>query len=233
MLDFADQIARYSNASIELFETLFRQGIVPGYKNTLITAYNRIIDYCRTISIGNETTLQCIERVSDLKTKKEEISEPSELGRKTLQSLKVYLGQALPDTGIYDAFISHKSADDALAEKVYEFLTASGYEVFCDHHTLDSLRDSQYDKRITEALQNSKHLILVASDPAYVKDQWVYYEWHQFFSDKREGYRNGNLIMVLSDDLLARKAELPAELRDGIQIIKTSAFREKLNDYLY
>ena len=229
----ADKIAMYSNASVELFEALFEKGIAPGYKETLIAAYNRIIDYCRDISLGNEVTERCIDRVSELKSIGEEQANVTEDGRKTLQSLKVYLGQALPGTGRYDVFISHKSADDILADKVYNYLKQSGLEVFCDHHTLGELHDTEYDKRVTAALQNAKHLILLASRPEYVKDQWVYYEWHQFFSEKREGYRNGNLVMILSDELFLHKSQLPAELRDGLEIIRTSEFRDRLIHYLW
>ena len=229
----ADKIASYSKASVELFEALFERGIAPGYKETLITAYNRIIDYCKDISLGNEITERCIDRVSELKSLEEKVSTVTEDGKKTLQSLKVYLGQALPGTGRYDVFISHKSADDILADKVYNYLKQVGLEVFCDHHTLGEMHDAEYDKRVTSALQNAKHLVLVASSPEYVKDKWVYYEWHQFFSEKREGYRNGNLVMVLSDELFYHKSQLPAELRDGLEIIKTSEFRDRLNNYLW
>ena len=51
--------------------------------------------------------------------------------------------------------------------------------------------------------------------------------------EKRENRRNGNLIMVLSDDLMSRKAELPAELRDGLEIIKMSEFRDRISKYLW
>lgn len=232
-ITLANKIAAYSNASVELFEALFENGIAQGYRDALISAYNRIIDYCKTVSLGNSITEKCIDRVSELKSISGSGIDETEEGRKTLQSLKVYLGQALPDTGNYDVFISHKSADDMLADKVYDYLRNCGFEVFCDHHTLGELRDSNYDKRVMEALGKSKHLILVASSPDYVKDGWVHDEWHHFHSDKRDGYRNGNLIMILSDDLLPRKAELPIELRDGYEIIKTSEFRDKINNYLW
>lgn len=228
-----DKIAAYSNASVELFEALFEKGMVQGYREALISAYNRIIDYCKTVSLGSPITEKCLDRVSELKATHITEYDETERGKKTLQSLKVYLGQALPDTGNYDVFISHKSADDMLADKVYDYLKNSGFEVFCDHHTLGELRDSNYDKRVMEALGKSKHLILVASSPDYVKDGWVHDEWHHFHSDKRDKYRNGNLIMILSDDLLPRKSELPIELRDGYEIIKTSEFRDRINNYLW
>lgn len=229
----ADKIAAYSNASVELFEALFENGMAQGYREALISAYNRIIDYCKTVSLGSPIAEKCLDRVSELKATHITKVDETESGKKTLQSLKVYLGQALPDTGNYDVFISHKSADDMIADKVFDFLRNCGFEVFCDHHTLGELRDSNYDKRVMEALGKSKHLILVASSPDYVKDGWVHDEWHHFHSDKRDKYRNGNLIMILSDDLLPRKSELPIELRDGYEIIKTSEFRDKINNYLW
>lgn len=231
--ELSDKIAAYSNASVELFEALFENGLAAGYRETLISAYNRIIDYCKTVSLGNPIAEKCIDRISDLRSSAVTNVDETETGKKTLHSLKVYLGQALPDTGCYDVFISHKSEDDKLADKVYDYLKNCGFEVFCDHHTLGELHDSNYDKRVMEALAKSKHLILVSSSPDYVKNGWVHDEWHHFHSDKREKYRNGNLIMILSDDLLLRKSELPIELRDGYEIIKTSEFRRRINNYLW
>lgn len=232
-IELVDKIAAYSDATIGLFETLFEHGIAPGYQDALIAAYHRIIDYCRSVNLGNEITEKCVDRVFALQASESKTVEETDAGQRTLKSLKVYLGQALPDTGTYDVFLSHNSADDELANRVYNYLTERGYVVFCDHQTLGELRDSNYDKRVTEALQNSKHMILIASDTAYVKNQWVYYEWHLFFSEKRENRRNGNLIMILPDNLLQKKGDLPSELRDGIEIIKTSEFRNRLLDYLW
>lgn len=227
-----DKIAAYGKATIELFEALFENGFAPGYKETLMSAYDRILGYCKTVKLGNDIPAMCIDKIDELKNSVQS-NETSSCGERTLQSLKVYLGQALPNTGNYDVFISHKSADDAIATKVYEYLQQTGRVAFCDHFTLRELHDSEYDKRIVESLENSKHLVVVASDPEYLKDKWVYSEWHRFYNDKRLNRRNGNLILVLSDDLMDRIGELPSDLRDGIEIIKTSEYRNRIDDLLW
>lgn len=227
-----DKIAAYGKATIELFEALFENGLAPGYRETLMSAYDRILGYCKSVNLGNEIPAMCIDKIAELKNSLQS-NETSSCGESTLQSLKVYLGQALPNTGNYDVFISHKSADDAIATKVYEYLQQTGRVAFCDHFTLRELHDSEYDKRIVESLENSKHLVVVASDPEYLKDKWVYSEWHRFYNDKRLNRRNGNLILVLSDDLMDRVGDLPSDLRDGIEIIKTSEFRNRIDDLLW
>lgn len=227
-----DKIAAYGKATIELFEALFENGFAPGYRETLISAYDRILGYCKSVNLGNEIPAICIDKIAELKNSVQS-NETSSRGESTLQSLKVYLGQALPNTGNYDVFISHKSVDDAIATKVYEYLQQTGRVAFCDHFTLRELHDSEYDKRIVDSLENSKHLVVVASDPEYLKDKWVYSEWHRFYNDKRLNRRNGNLILVLSDNLMERIGDLPSDLRDGIEIIKTSEFRNRIDDLLW
>lgn len=227
-----DKIAAYGKAAIELFEVLFENGFAPGCRETLMSAYDRILGYCKSVNLGNEIPAKCIDKIAELKNSVQS-SETSSCGESTLQSLKVYLGQALPNTGSYDVFISHKSADDAIATKVYEYLQQTGKVAFCDHFTLRELHDSEYDKRIVESLENSKHLVVVASNPEFLKDKWVYSEWHRFYNDKRLNRRNGNLILVLSDNLMERIGELPPDLRDGIEIVKTSEFRDRIDDFLW
>lgn len=227
-----DKIAAYGKATVELFEALFENGFAPGCKETLVSAYDRILGYCKSVNICNEVPTICIDKISELK-KHVQSGDFSSRDENTLKSLKVYLGQALPDTGNYDVFISHKSEDDAIATKVYEYLRQTGRVVFCDHFTLRELHDSFYDKRIVESLENSKHLVVVASDPEFLKDGWVYSEWHRFYNDKRLNRRNGNLILVLSDNLMKRIGDLPSDLRDGIEFIKTSEFRDRIDDLLW
>lgn len=98
-----NKIAAYGKATIELFEALFENGFAPGYRETLMSAYDRILGYCKSVNLGNETPAMCIDRIAELKNSVQS-GETSSYGESTLQSLKVYLGQALPNTGNYDSF---------------------------------------------------------------------------------------------------------------------------------
>ena len=42
--------------------------------------------------------------------------------------------------------------------------------------------------------------------------------------------KNGNLIMLLSEDLLLGKSGLPIELRGGYERVKTNEFRDKISN---
>lgn len=62
-----DKIAAYGKATIELFEALFENGFAPGYKETLMSAYDRILGYCKTVKLGNDIPAMCIDKIAELK----------------------------------------------------------------------------------------------------------------------------------------------------------------------
>ena len=80
----------------------------------------------------------------------------------------------------YDVFISSKSEDYHLAEKVYDFLTNKGLSVFLASKILEKLGESEYASKIDEVLDNSTHLIVVSSKLDYINSKWVKYEWRLF-----------------------------------------------------
>lgn len=65
----------------------------------------------------------------------------------------------------------------------------------------------------------------------YLKSPWVKDEWSTFNNEIREGRKNGNLILLLSDDIEFDKGRLPGQLRQK-EIIKMSEFRSRLLSYL-
>ena len=74
-------------------------------------------------------------------------------------------------------------------------------------------------------------MILIGSNPDYLKTSWVKDEWRTFNNEIREGRKNGNLILLLADDIAGDKGRLPGQLRQK-EIVKMSEFRSRLLAYL-
>lgn len=199
-------------------------------RGDLRQGYERILNYCNYMGISSGVANTCMERIAEL-------SEPADCGfsskgSKTAEALKIYLGKESANDGGYDVFISYKSNDEALAKKIYDYLKSNGKEVFFAKETLPKLGKSEYEVKIFEAIDKSKHMILVGSNPDYFKTPWVMDEWSTFNNEIREERKDGNLLLVLSDGIAADKGRLPPQLRQK-EIIKTSEFRGKLLSYIW
>ena len=111
----------------------------------------------------------------------------------------------------YNVFISCKSEDYDFAQPIHDFLIANGLKVFFADAELKEKAESQYADVIDEALDATKHLLVVATTIGHIKSKWVKYEWSTFSNDLKSNYRDGNLITILSPDITPRM--LPASLR--------------------
>ena len=111
----------------------------------------------------------------------------------------------------YHVFISCKSEDYDFAKPIHDFLIANGLKVFFADAELKEKAESQYADVIDEALDATKHLIVVATSIEHIKSKWVKYEWSTFSNDLKSNYRDGNLITILSPEITPRM--LPASLR--------------------
>lgn len=129
----------------------------------------------------------------------------------------------------YDIFISSKSEDYSLAEGVCDFLKANGLKVFIASRELQKIGEAQYAKAIDEVLDNSAHMIVVASSLENIKSKWVEYEWSLFSNDLKSGYREGNLITILSDAIELKT--LPGSLRHQ-QSFNLNSYKDYILDYL-
>ena len=87
----------------------------------------------------------------------------------------------------FDVFISHSSRDAGLAHEVYEFLVAQGKNVFLSEVSLQALGGSDYMKAIDAALDQSRHLVLVATSVENLTSGWVEAEWRVFINEIRSG----------------------------------------------
>lgn len=223
------RIAQYGELAIALFEDIIWDKSKSLSRHDLILGYERILNYCKHIGLKGDVADKCISRIAELNS----FDESASSGESSVASeaLKIYLGQALPKSGEYDVFISYKSEDEVLAKKVYDYLTQSGKEVFFAKETLPQLGESEYEEMIFEAIDRSRHMILIGSNPDYLKTSWVKDEWSTFNNEIREGRKNGNLILLLADDVAGDKGRLLPQLRQK-EIIKMSEFRGRLLSYL-
>lgn len=223
------KIAQYGELAIALFEDIIQDKSKSMSKHDLILGYERILNYCKHVGLKGDVADKCISRIAELNS----FEEAASSGESSVASeaLKIYLGQALPKSGEYDVFISYKSEDEVLAKKVYDYLTQSGKEVFFAKATLPQLGESEYRTAIFDAIERSKHMVVVSSQPDYLKTKWVKKEWDTFDNEVTDGRKNGTLILVLSDDIVSNKGNLPIELR-AKEIVKMSEFRGRLLSYL-
>ena len=129
----------------------------------------------------------------------------------------------------YDVFISSKSEDYHLAEEVYNFLKTNGLSVFIASEELKKIGEAQYANAIDEVLDDSTHMIVVASSVYNIKSKWVKYEWSTFSNDLKSGYRDGNLLTILSGDIELKT--LPASLRHQ-QSFNFLSYQDEILDYL-
>ncbi len=129
----------------------------------------------------------------------------------------------------YDVFISSKSEDYPFAGVVYDFLEANGVHCFLASRELDKIGEAQYSNAIDDALDQSEHMVVVASSAEHIRSKWVQAEWGTFVNDLRSNYRNGNLVNILCGDI--QLCDLPPRLRHQ-QTFLFDTFREHILAYV-
>lgn len=120
----------------------------------------------------------------------------------------------------YEVFISYKCSDEqgnrtidfAIAQELYTALTNIGYNTFFSSNTLEKLGSSRYKNDIDSALDTSKVMIVVLSNPEYAYSHWVQYEWDSFYNDYLSGVRKEANLFTLTTNLSVN--ELPRTLRN-------------------
>ena len=118
----------------------------------------------------------------------------------------------------FDIFISFKAtescnvtADVAVANELYEILTAHGFRVFFSSQTVFKGGSSDFSKEIDNALDSAKLLIVVASKLSYINSRWVEYEWKSFHSDILSNVKSDAQIITYTDGI--DTMQLPRILR--------------------
>lgn len=111
----------------------------------------------------------------------------------------------------FDVFISHKSEDYKIAKVVYDALSTTGKRIFLSEITLPAVANTDYTAEISNALDVSKHLIVIADSLDKISSGWVKYEWTSFLNEKLSGRKDGNILTIVTDNI--KISELPLGLR--------------------
>lgn len=130
----------------------------------------------------------------------------------------------------FTVFISKKSEDFKLAEKVYNYLQSIGITVFLSEKSLPTVGSAEYMKAIDNALESAKHLIVVGSKGEYFLSGWVEAEWRVFINEKRSKRKTGNIITIIPEGLSVE--ELPMSLRYYEVIPLTNEGLDNLKNYV-
>jgi len=133
----------------------------------------------------------------------------SELTCQTVLQLFPKIGQSV-GTGPL-VFISAKSEDYHYAKQLYDFFVASGVRGFLSQESLPEVGASDYRKEIDRAIEESRHMVVVASSREHLLSPYVEAEWGLFINEKRSGRKTGNLVTLAAGSL--QLADLPPSLR--------------------
>lgn len=118
----------------------------------------------------------------------------------------------------YQIFISFKAteecaqtADVAVANDLYETLTACGFRVFFSNRSIFKGGSSDFAKEIDNALDSCRLLIVVGSKLSYINSRWVEYEWKTFHSDILSNVKTDAQIITFTEGV--DTVQLPRILR--------------------
>lgn len=130
----------------------------------------------------------------------------------------------------FDVFLSFKSEDADHAQQVYEFLGSHGLRVFFSRESLPRLGSDEYHKQIDAAIDQARHMVVVASAHDHAMSRWVQYEWRLFLGEVNAGLKAGNLIPIVAGGM--RIADLPIALRNREVVQLTREDLPRLINYV-
>lgn len=119
----------------------------------------------------------------------------------------------------YDVFISFKNSDangsptedSQIASELFRLLDKKGIGAFFSNTRLFEFGEAAYKEAIEKALDESKVLVVIATDPEYLKTRWVAYERESFHDDILSGRKKNAVIVPYLKNVAG--ADVPRSLR--------------------
>ena len=233
--DLLKSVASFMNEGNRIFDMICDEKPAREFLKCLITSYERLKSYSEVVG-ATGICGECIEKIEELKQKLTKISIASSSDERAENGIKSLLGLSIPKSGEFDVFISHKTEDFDLAVDMYDFLKENLKEAFLDKYTLPEMSEAKYKKSITEALEGSKHFVVLISNLEYLESKWVSLDMELFLTEKDEGRKTGNFLIVVTDDvydqiMASNKKALSIEYR-RFEIIKFKDYKNVILNYL-
>ena len=134
----------------------------------------------------DENYNKSLNYASDIK--KEDLKSKGEI----LETIRQKIIDLSSNEDPYDIFICYKRTqrivdgkesytEDAInARDIYDMLSTEGYKVFFAEKTLQHLAGAEYEPLIYNALNTSKVMLVVCSDPTFINSPWVKNEWRRY-----------------------------------------------------
>lgn len=229
-------IAKFTQEGNKLFDVLQKRGMAGDFLKCLLTSYERLKNYCEIVGATN-VAADCVDRIVEIRDQiARQVDKPA-ANEKAENGIKSLLGFTLRSSGSYDVFISFKSEDADLAEKVYQLCQRHMKVPFWSKRTLPELSKSEYEDAIYDALRKSKHFVVVLSDLKYLQANWIQREMKAFDRAITEGRKSGgNFVIVATDDvykeILSCNKMCLDERYCGYQILKMSEYEKTLMQYI-
>lgn len=130
-----------------------------------------------------------------------------------------------------DVFLSVKSEDYRIAERLFVFLTSRGLKVFFAPLSVRQCANSNFNEEIERALDQARHMIVVTSSPEHLRKNHVAYEWRAFHNEKAAGRKSGNLLTLAANNICI--SDLPLCLRNYQMLQFCEETFEDVLPYLY
>ncbi len=199
----------------------------------------KFVPTCNRASLTPITKDANLQKAIDLSSgaQKEDIKQKADQIEKIREKILTLSQNEQP----YDVFICYKrtasiedgretyTEDAQQAREIYDILNGVGYKVFFAEKTLQNLAGSEYEPIIFNALNTSKVMLVVCSDPVYINAPWVKNEWRRFIK-LMEYNEDKKLIPVMAGGMKAGR--LPDHLKkfQGLEI--NVSFKDNLLESL-
>jgi hypothetical protein len=170
--DILLSVAKFMQEGNKLFDVLQSRGIVGDFLNCLLTSYERLKNYCEVVGAKN-VAADCVDRIVEIRNAIEHSACEEVPDEKVENGIKSLLGFTIKGSGNYDAFISFKSEDSDLAERIYNYCQQHLKVPFWSKRTLPQLSKSEYEDAIYDAIRKSKHFVVVLSNSKLRKRKYI------------------------------------------------------------